>query len=199
MVDSGYQYNLLKIKNPNKTKETTPSPRAAAQALTQKTGTGSPSPKETPIPQTPKHNPNIQKWAQPGLEEDFWRLDKIRHSSGPYKASSPLPKGVFPHHWQRIQMATCGNYSHTRILASRLPQYHRHLSKSTLASSYSHLLLSLNSLQFTGFPPLPRGVLTLLTLPLVSPTPHSAPPPSALAFCSILYPCYPPLPPDSPA
>lgn len=49
-------------------------------------------------------------------------------------------------------MATCGNYSHTRILASRLPQYHRHLSKSTLASSYSHLLLSLNSLQFTGFP-----------------------------------------------
>lgn len=51
-------------------------------------------PKETPIPKTPRAAPDIQKWAQPGLLEDFWRVDKSQHSSETCEADSPLPKGV---------------------------------------------------------------------------------------------------------
>lgn len=38
--------------------------------------------------------PNIQKWTKTGLEEAFWRLDKIQPSSGTYETDSHLPEGV---------------------------------------------------------------------------------------------------------
>lgn len=63
-------------------------------------------PKEIPIPQTPKVSPNIQKWIQPGIQDDLLWLGKSRDSSG-----SPLPKGVIPLPSDRVgHSATCDVY-----------------------------------------------------------------------------------------
>lgn len=83
--------------------------------------------KATPIPQIPKGSPNMQKQAQPGLQEAFGQLDK---ASLPWE----LSKGVLPLPLAKGHIVVPISIP-KHMLASRLPQYGLlHISKSILAS-----------------------------------------------------------------